>query len=164
MLRYCTICNKDFEFEPQKITSKDPLLCPECGNIIEKTSRHPSNINSNGAGDAIGNAMSGIFRLIYLFYLTLSLVGLICYFFNAFKAMYVIAAIMLIAYIIQFFTGTTAFVFGIIIIPVSCVLGYFVLHGINGICVAVFIVFLARYIIRDIIWSIIAKLIQAGSK
>jgi len=160
VLRYCTYCNKDYEFEAAAITAKDNLICPACGNVINKNSRHPSNTTGNEIEDGIGNVVSNVFRLAWIFYLALGLIGIICYFTHLDKALYIVTAISLLAYIIQLFTGTLVFTAGIILLPVAAIIGFFLFNGCQGACLGIMLVFIIRHIIRNIIWAIIEKFIN----
>jgi len=179
MQRYCKYCNTDFEVNPKAITSREDLICPNCGNKVDKNSRRPAGGNSDSTNnnisnnniskssdinDGIENAISKAFRISYLFYVTLALIGIICYFLHAYKVMYIMTAIVLVAYIIQLVIGSASFVLGVILIPVGGALGFFLLHGLNGACLGILAIFFIRHVIRDIFLSLIEKLISAGSK
>jgi len=160
MLRYCTNCKSDFEVEPAAITSKKDLICPSCGNVVDKNSRRPSAIDGDIVSEGVGNFVSGVFRLAWLFYVTLSVIGFLCFFIHADTALYIVTAISLLAYFIQFISGNAVFTSGIVLLPLGALIGYFLIHGLQGACFGVLLVFFVRHILRDIIWALINRFIS----
>ncbi len=163
MLRYCANCKKEFEFSPLAVSGKEALICPECGNIIDKNSRHPADQAAASTEEGLGRAVGWFFRFCYVFYLVLGVLGVIGYVTGIYGLLYAATIISISAYIIQLFTGTLAFTSGVILIPIGAALGYFFFGGIAGACLGVHIVFLARHVLRDIVYSIIIRLVRAGS-
>ena len=56
MLRYCANCKKEYDFLPLAVSGKDDLICPECGHIIDKNSRRPTESGDQieeGLGQAV---------------------------------------------------------------------------------------------------------------
>lgn len=164
MLRYCMNCEKDIDFEPKEVSSKNDLKCPYCGGIIAKDSRHPVNSEySDHAETKIGNTISKMIHIAFIFYVTLSLIGILGYVFNIDKMLYIATGIALGAFLIQFLTGTLVFGLGIIFLPIGAIAGFLVFKDIRGAFLGIDIVFLVRHIIRDIILRIIAKLTGIGN-
>jgi len=61
MLRYCEYCNKDYEFTPLAVSGSNPLICPECGNIVGKNSRNPTKkADAEKTDENIGKAIGGM--------------------------------------------------------------------------------------------------------
>ncbi len=162
MVRYCTICREDYEFEPRAFTGTADLICPKCGNVIPKNSRHPMTENEKSA-EAVGGAYLGILRIAYLFYLVLAVIGVIGYVIHSNPTLYVVTAVAVVCYLLQFITGTTPFRTGIIFLPIGGIAGYLILHSLPGVCMGILIVFLIRHIIRDLFFTLIRRLIEAGS-
>lgn len=161
MLRYCTNCRQDFDFAPRDITGPDDLICPKCGSIIGKNSRHPVSKENEKIEENVGNAIASIWNIAYMFYVTLSIIGIVGYFFSD-KIFYLMVAITVAAYILQLITGTTTFTEGIIFLPIGAAIGYFVIGSIKGACLGILVVFLIRHILRDILWNLVNWLIRWG--
>ncbi len=164
MLRYCVNCKKDFEFAPLAVSGKADLICPECGGIIGKNSRNPANrVDSDKTEEAIGNAFAKLLHMSYIFYMVMGLLGVAGYVFGINKLLYFATVISLLAFIIQFMTGTLIFSSGIIFLPIGAVAGYLYFGHIEGTCLGIHIVFLIRHLIRDIFFMLIFKLIRMSS-
>lgn len=159
MLRYCTVCKKDFEFDPKDVSAGRKLICPECGNIIDKNSRHPSDSGNEEMEENIGNIFSDILGIAYIFYVTLAIIGIIGYFTSE-KILFISSGIALAAYLIQLFTGTASFALGILFLPAGAIAGYIITGNMRGACLGLCIVFLVRHVIRDIIYDLIIRLMQ----
>lgn len=100
------------------------------------------------------------FHLAYIYYVVLSIIGIIGYFTGCLKLMYVMTIIVLATYILSMLFGNGAFTLGLLFIPLGAVAGYFLINGIPGACLGILLVFLIRHVIRDIIWSLVAKLLS----
>lgn len=164
MLRYCTFCKKDYDFAPLAVSGKKDIICPSCGRVIDKNSRHPVSHAQNDQIEAgIGNAVASIWHMAYVFYIFFAIIGFIGYIFRLDYVLYVATLIVILAYIIQLCTGTLRFITGIIFIPLGAIAGYFIFGSINGALLGVHVVFFLRHICRDILYRLIAKLIKAGN-
>ena len=156
MLRYCTNCKKDFDFDAPSVSGKDDLICPECGCIIDKNSRNPAGkLLAEETEEKIGRAYAGLLHLSYIFYMSLGIIGVIGYILGIRWLLYAATAVSLAAYLIQFLTGTLIFKSGLILLPVGAVLGYLYLRTPEGACLGVHIVFLARHLIRDTLFRLL---------
>jgi len=165
MRRYCVNCREEYEFDPRAITGEGNLICPDCGGIIPKDSRRPSTVNNDAMEAGIGNAVSEVFHIAYIFYVTLAVIGIISYFAKWDTVLYVVSGIAIASYLIQLITGTTAFTWGVILLPLGAALGYFALHGgIRGVCLGILAVFLIRHVIRDLLWTLVGKIIGLGNR
>lgn len=165
MLRYCTNCKKDFDFDPLAVSGKGDLHCPECGGIIGKNSRPPGNKESiEQTEEAIGNAYARLLHLSYIFYMAVGIVGVIGFVLGRYGLLYAATATSLIAYTLQFLTGTLTFTSGLILLPAGAVIGYLHFGSIAGGCLGIHIVFLIRHLIRDIILSLVFKFLGMVSE
>ncbi len=164
MLRYCKNCKKDFEFAPLDVSGEAPLICPECGNVIEKNSRNPEKkLDSEKTDERIGNVFANLMHLSYIFYMIIGLIGTISYLLGIYALLYIATAVSLAAFILQLITGTVTFTTGVFFIPAGAVAGFVFLQGIPGACLGVHIVFLIRHLIRDIFFRLIWKLLGKNS-
>ena len=156
MLRYCTYCKKDFDFAPLAVSGREDLICPECGNVIPKESRNPAEKDEAcRTEEAIGNAYAKLMHLSYIFYMTVGVIGVICFFAGLSTLLYIATFISLICFIIQLLTGTLLFRSGLIFLPIGAVLGYLYFRSVDGACLGIHIIFLIRHLIRDILFRLI---------
>ena len=164
MLRYCVNCKKEFDFEPLAVSGREDLICPECGNIIDKNSRDPAaKERAEQEEDKMGMTFAKLMHLSYLFYMTMGLIGAACYFLRVYPLLFIVTIISLAAYIIQLISGTVTFASGMILLPAGAIAGYIFLGGIPGACLGIHLVFLIRHLIRDIIFRLIFAFIRAVS-
>lgn len=164
MLRYCENCKKDFDFAPLAVSGSEPLICPECGNVVGKNSRNPEKkINSEKTDENIGRAIGGIFHLFYIFYMVMGIIGVVSYILGAHFLLYIVTAISLTVYIIQLLTGTAAFFLGIVFIPIGAIAGFIIMNGVSGACLGIHVVFLIRHLIRDVFFSLIGLIIKKSA-
>ncbi len=147
------------------ITGKDDLVCPECGRIIDKNSRHPVDHREyQRFEEQVGHFFETMVRIAYLFYITLAVIGIAAYFLHYEKVLYVTTGIALLAFIIQLITGTLRFRWGVVFLPAGGVAGFFLLGGLDGICIGVLAVFLIRHVVRDIFFALVSWLISLGNR
>ncbi|MBQ9605641.1 MAG: hypothetical protein IJV16_00490, partial [Lachnospiraceae bacterium] len=164
MLRYCTYCKKEYDFDPLAVSGRDDLICPECGNIISKESRDPSRREvAEKTEEAIGNIYARLLHLSYIFYLSMSIVGVIGFISGFFVVLYAATIISLVAFILQLITGTLIFRSGIIFLPIGAILGYLYFRSLEGACLGIHVIFLIRHMIRDIIFRLIFAFIRLVS-
>ncbi len=156
MLRYCAKCKKEFDYPPRAITAAAPLICPECGSEIPKESRRPDHgLEADRSEEKIGKAASVIFHMIYIFYISMALIGSIGYVTGFHALLYVTAGISLAVYTVQAIAHVTAFPTGVVFIPLGAIAGYLIFKGLPGVCLGIHIVFAVRHILRDIVFRFI---------
>lgn len=161
MLRYCTYCKKDYEFAPLAVSGKENIICPSCGRVIDKNSRHPVDYSSTeNIENNIGSSFASLLRMAYVFYLLFAIVGVIGYILQIDSILYGTTAIVMLTFMIQLCTGTLVFTSGIVLIPIGAFAGYYLFNSINGAFLGIHLVFLVRHICRDIIYTLIFKLIK----
>ena len=161
MLRYCTECHKDFDFPPLAVSGREDLICPECGSLIDKNSRNPAGKETaERTEENIGNAYARLLHLSYIFYLTISILGIISWFAGLHGVLYVLTIISLTAFILQLITGTLIFRLGLILLPAGAVIGYMVFGLVDGACLGIHLVFFIQHLIRDIIYGLVFRFIQ----
>ncbi len=164
MLRYCVNCKKDYEFPPLAVSGDKDLICPGCSSVISKNSRHPVDREAvEKREDNLGKTAAGIFNFFYRFHMVLGVIGVISYIAGVSGLLYAVTAIALAAFFLRFFTGTLIFVSGLLFLPAGAVIGYMYFGTIEGACLGIHIVFLIRHLIRDVFFTLIAKLIQLGN-
>lgn len=170
MLRYCPKCRKSYEFDPAKVAGAASLTCPECGGSVPKNSRAPSEIVRDREGytktdAAIGNTIRWLYRLSYMFYFVVSLIGLIGYFTRLSIILYIAAGICMLVFLSQLVTRTLVFRQGVYLLPLGAALGYQYLwwDRLDRALAGVLIVFIIRHIVRRIIWKLFAWLIKLGN-
>ena len=164
MLRYCTNCQKEFDFKIKSMEDMDNLICPECGSKIDKNSRKPVETGVNSAEKAVSNVVGGYFTIRYYIHFVLALIGLIAFFAGKFDLLYIMAALCVIIYLVQFFIGRAGFISGLFFIPLGAVIGVLVLNKVlRGICLGIVVVFIIRHLIRGFNYFILSKLIHMGN-
>ncbi len=161
MIRYCTYCKKDFDFAPLAVSGREDLICPECGNVISRESRNPAGKEmADRTEEAIGNAYAKLMHLSCIFYMTVGVIGVICFFAGLSTLLYIATFISLICFIMQLLTGTLIFISGLIFLPLGAVLGYMYFGNPAGACLGIHIVFLIRHLIRDILFRLLFAFIR----
>ena len=164
MKRYCSNCEIEFDFNVKSKEDLENLYCPECGKKIDANSRKPIDPKIEENEETIGNVMFGIFKFMYIFYLLMSLLGIIGYIFKIDILLYETTIICLVAFFAQILTKHETFKTGRIIIPIAVVLGYFINRDIRDVCLAILLVFLIRHILRDILFGTIWKIIRSSKE
>ena len=92
----------------------------------------------------------------------LGIAGVIGFISGTYGLLYITTGISLLAYVIQFITGTTTFSSGVIFLPAGATIGYLIFGDIKGVCLGIHIVFLIRHLLRDIVYTLIFKLVKMG--
>lgn len=164
MLRYCTKCCKEYDFDPLVVASTASLQCPGCGKVIGKDSRRPIDRRETlKMEENIGRGFYWLFRLSYIFYLLISTIGIVCFSFKFDKALFIITAFILGVFILQHISGYHTFKKGFIFLPMGAVAGFLIFKSVQGACFGVHIVFFLRHLIRDIFYALIWKLVKLGN-
>ena len=162
MVRYCTNCKKSFDFTIKSIYDLDKLICPECGQKIDKNSRAPVE-SSDAVEEKIGMAFEKLFRFFYVFYLGCALVGIVAFFLHFSKLLFVATIVSLAVFAIQLMTGFLSFKWGLLFLPLGAAAGYFWPGGYEGACLGIMVVFAVRHLIRDVIFRLFGFLVRVGN-
>ena len=160
MERYCTNCNKSFDFKIKSMTDLDSLICPECGAKIDKNSRKP--VEEDNMDAKLGSVFHKVFHFLYIFYMLCAVVGIIAFFLNLSKLLFVVTAISLVVFVFQLLSGYNTFRSGLVFLPIGALVGYLKFGTYEGACLGVMIVFAIRHVVRDIIFRLIMG--AAGQK
>ncbi len=165
MLRYCTNCQKEYDFPPRAVSGKDDIICPGCGKVVPKNSRRPDQgAEADRSEESIGRFFSVLFHLSYIFYITLAVLGIVGKLTGFLPLLYITALISLGAYGLQCLTRTTAFPSGMFFIPAAAVVGFIIFKDISGSCLSIHIVFLLRHLIRDIFYRLFFYIIRKSNE
>lgn len=164
MKRFCTNCQKEFEFNINSMKDLDNLVCPECGGKIGAESRRPVDPRIEQNEENIGRIMCAVVGFNYMFFLFFALIGIIAYFFDAYTVLYVTTAINLFAYLSHAFRGSTMFKSGIFFIPLGAAVFYYVFKTPQSACLGVQAVFLIRHLLRDLLYTSIIKIARWGGR
>ena len=162
MKRFCSNCNKEFDFEINGMKDLENLVCPECGHRIGKNSRLVVDDTENE--EKMLGFLGGVLTFFWFFYLIISLLGIGAYFLHWDKTLYVLTGIILCVYSAQMLWGSGRFALGLILIPAGAVAGYIYLKTVQGACFGVMAVFAARHIIRDVIWNLVMLIVRGLAK
>ncbi|MBR4005295.1 MAG: zinc ribbon domain-containing protein [Treponema sp.] len=166
MKRYCTNCRKDFDFPIKSMKDLDNLVCPECGSLIDKNSRNPAEDTSaqtEKLENAIGNTFSVFIWINYIFFVAISIFAIVAYNRHWDKALYIATGISLGVFVIQLFFHSLSFRTGLFFLPVGAAAGYLILHTIQGACLGIAIVFIARHLIRALFYRLLGRVISSVS-
>ena len=165
MNRYCTNCQKEFDFKITSMEDLDNLICPECGAKIDKNSHKPVSTGPNTAEKTVSNAISGYYTIRYYIHFVLALIGLIAYFNEADKLLYIMTASCVILFLLQLFFRRTGFISGIILVPAGALIGFFLMGKVlRGACLGIVVVFIIRHLIRGFNYYILSKLVHMGNQ
>lgn len=165
MKRYCPHCKVEYDFKIKTISDLDTLVCPECKNPIDKNSRAPIKGKSTDDRSAdIGKFIGFCLRFSYLFYFTLSVIGIVAFLFRLNTALYIVSGISLAVYIILMFIGVRNFKLGLVLLPIGALAGALIFKSPAGAAFGVCIVFFLRHLIRDIFLTLIFKLVDFANK
>lgn len=166
MLRYCAKCQKEYDFDPVKISGSEELHCPTCGSIISKNSRKPVDHTATEKMEKqIGDGIGQIMHFSYIFYGLIAIIGIIGYVLQLDNLVYIMTGISMVVFFFQLLSGRLIFRWGVILLPAGAVAGYFILgqRPIDA-CLGILVVFLLRHIIRRIILRFIGWLVNLGNK
>lgn len=163
--RYCTLCEKNYDFEIKKPDDLNMLFCPVCGAHVGKESRDPKpKMDAAKTETQIGKTIYTIMRIVYLFIFVMSVIGIVAFAFRLYTVLYVVTGIALVVYLIQIFTGYSSFKLGLILVPLGGVFGFLITKNVAGACLGMMAVFCIRFIIRDLLYKMLFKLIGRANK
>ena len=107
----------------------------------------------------IGSIFQKVFHFVYIFYMLCAVVGIIAFFLNLSKVLYVVTAISLIVFVLQLLSGYNTFRSGLVFLPIGALVGYLKFGTYEGACFGVMIVFAIRHVVRDVIFRLIWALV-----
>lgn len=162
MKRFCTNCQKEFEFNINSMKDLDNLVCPECGNKIDRESRRPVDPTIEQTEENIGRAMMAIVGFNYMFYLVFAVVGVCAYYFKCYPVLYFTTGVNLFCYLSGLARGRALFKSGVLFIPLGAALAYYIYGTPESACLGVQVVFMIRHMIRDLLYTSIIKLARWG--
>lgn len=161
MLRYCKNCQKEYDFKISSVKDLEHLICPECGNPIDKDSKKPiEGMQNHQMETAIGKAYSGMIYVGIVTILLCTILGSMAYLLKWNFVLYVVTLIGLAAY---------GFIYGVlnlnVIYPVlGGICGFVLFHSLTGICFGMIIGIFVRRILTTIIWKAISFLVKWSKK
>ena len=161
MLRYCTHCQKDFDFSPAVVSRHEPLICPECGSVVGYNSKNPARIReTEKADEAIAGILAAFLHMAWIFYMFTGVLGIAGFFLKQNMLLYTATVISLSVFAIQLVTGTLIFTSGILFLPIGVFFGYLHYGSLEGACLGIHLVFVIRHLIRDLCYMLLTKLIR----
>lgn len=164
MNRYCSKCDKEYDFDPVQVSKSLALKCPECGSAITVNSRRPVDRTETLRMEAnIGRGIHSLFRFSYIFYLFVATIGLVCFALRLDKPLYYVTGFILAVYFLQLLSRMVVFPSGRYFLPMGAALGFMYFKSIQGACFGIHVVFFLRHIIRDIFWRFIGQLVKWGN-
>lgn len=160
MLRYCTNCRKEYDFEVKSLEELDNLICPVCGAHVDQRSKSPEKTYYNEApARVIGYGLWQISVIRYYFYPVCAILGALSFFLHWDTALYIVTGISLVLFVLDYFFSA------FLVLPViGGVAGFLLLHSVRGACFGVMCAWALLYLIRLVRWFIISKLIEAGNR
>lgn len=160
MNRYCTRCCKEYDFKIISMEELDNLICPVCGQKIDKNSRKPRDTETeNQIEEAIGEGFYTVFKLAYFFYLICGIIGIIFFTLKWNKLLYIDTALCLITYAFRFGGSVDYRRWDSLFIVLGGALGFYLFPSLEGVCVGIMAGFIVRHIFRTIIYRLFAKFI-----
>lgn len=166
MLRYCATCQKEYDFDPLLVSGEAPLICPECGKEIPKNSRKPvDHKETEKMEENIGRGIGKLMHLSYIFFALVAAIGIAGYILNLENLVFACTGINLLIFIVQVFSRCVRFRLGLVFLPAGALAGYFLLQQrIMDACLGVLIVFLGRFLIKEVVIRLFWKLVRMGEK
>lgn len=166
MLRYCTTCEKEYDFDPLLVSGEAPLICPECGMEVPKNSRKPVDYTeTKKMEENIGRGIGKLMHLSYIFFALVSAIGIAGYILNLENVVFICTGINLIIFLVQVLTGHVRFRLGIVFLPAGALAGYFLLNQrIMDACLGVMVVFLVRFFVKEVVIRLFWKLVRVGNE
>ena len=162
MKRFCTNCQKEFEFNISSMKDLETLVCPVCGSKIDKESRRPVDPRIEENEEKIGRMMFGVLGFSYMFFVVFAVIGVVAYYLEAYPVLYATTAINLYVYLSHILRGSANFKSGVFFIPLGALVSYYIYRTPQSACLGVQVVFMIRHIIRDILYTSIIKLARWG--
>lgn len=166
MNRYCNNCQKNYDIPGIKsMKDLDNIVCPMCGQKIESNSRKPQ--PASGFSDAElhwAKIIQTLFNMSYLFYLTMAVIGIEGYIFHHDLLLYIATGIAVAMYILQVYTRTATFRWGMLLLPLGALAGGFYFRTPQGACLGICIVFAVRHLLRDVFWKLLGRFIEFANR
>lgn len=103
MIRYCQRCKKDFDFNIKSMTELDNLICPQCGQKIDKNSRHPvDRAGTERVEQQIGQAIYSVMRILFFIQIIIAVTGMVAFCLHLYTAVYILTGITVLMFLSRF--------------------------------------------------------------
>ena len=163
MRAYCKKCDYEFDFTPKKISDLENINCPKCNGAVSKNDRKKAIYTAQDA--KIDNSIILILRILRLFYLILSVIGLIGYFNNNTKILIICGIICIITYAIERLIGTNYLALLLVSVIISSIIAVIKINDIIiGIFFGICCGFIISTIFRELYFFIINLLLLIADK
>ena len=162
MKRYCKKCQCEYDFQIKSMTDLDNLICPVCGNKIDKESRAPREIDQ--AEQIIASGLSWYYTARYYFFMFFAILGIALYFLEIEKGVYAVTRIWLVTYLLRNRRFFRSFSVCIACMVASSALSYkYIDRSLQGICLGILVVFAIRHMLKAFGYKLLAKFIRLGN-
>ena len=154
---YCKDCDYQFSYNINNSYDLNNVYCPKCNSKINPN--YKKVVPLSKFERKVDKAAHNVLNFYYYFYFIFSILGLLCYYFDFNKLVFVFSFICFFTYFIELFIGFTRNLFGVFGLFISSVIGIVILKDVRlGICIGSFYLFLISGIIKIIFNLIINKL------
>lgn len=161
MNRYCTKCNKEYDFKIVSMDELDNLKCPVCGSKIDKNSRKPRDIEAETkVEETIGEGFYMIFKFAYFFYLICGVIGVAAYFLGLDKLLFADTVICLVTYLMRYGRSYDYRGLDMMWIVGGAGIGYYYFRTVQGACLGIMVGLILRHIVKTIIYRLLSKFIH----
>lgn len=159
MKKYCPVCEKEYDFKVKSMKDLDELICPVCGNKVEKDSKKPSRIaQGEQVEDKIGEGLSSMLSIWWYFRWICVFAGLIAYFWLPSTVFTVLAVLCGGISLFQYWNILPNALF----LAVLAIIGYFFIGSYRGICLGFVVALLLQMLFRKMMGTVISALIRGS--
>lgn len=159
MVRYCQVCQKEYDFPVKSMKDLDELFCPVCHSPVRLDSRKPIvEEETEQAAHAIGNVYAGVLRFFYLFLVICAGLGLLFYILHMNGPLIAVTIVAMLFGLLRYgnFGLCALFLIG------GAVAGFLLGKSVRSTCLGVMVGIVLFCIVRDLIYRLIEALIRAG--
>jgi len=163
MKAYCNKCDYEFEYTPKSMKDLDNLMCPKCN---EKISHKSKKIKIPTIKEQkIDNALYKIINILRIFYLIVSMIGIVGYFTGIKKVLIICAIVCIVLYTIERIIDINYLWFLFTSIIIAFIICYLKINIIiDSIFLSICIGFAVSTLIREIYFLLLDLIIVVSEK
>ena len=163
MKAYCNKCDYEFEYTPKSMKDLDNLICPKCNDKVPPTNkkiRIPTKKEQK-----IDNTLYKIINILRIFYLIVSVIGIVGYFIGIKKILIICGGVCAVLYTIERIIDINYLWFLFTSIIIAFIICYLKINIIiDSIFLSICIGFAVSTLIREIYFLLLDLIIVVSEK
>lgn len=161
MIRYCTKCEKEYDFPIKSMGDMDHLICPVCGEKVDRESRKPRDlVREEKTEIAIGRTIMAFLNFWFYLYLICGIVGIVAFLLKWDVLLYLVTAVSVFLFFKPSGRYRNSFFQSTLWLAAGAGAGFFFFRSVQGACFGVEVSLVIRHIVMVLLMKLFSLLIR----